>query len=331
MVTQLFPNDITGHALLAYFYGVRNELDNAIAEYKRILEIDPEMHKILQTIGKHYEQKGEFDAVLEYYQRYAERFPDDAKAFMPIGDIYKRMGEYEQSRSYFEKALIFEPDEVSVLLTLGNIEMEMGNFDQAYQQFQNVLETSKTPQDSAQVLDAFEGFHRRRGQMKKSLEYSLLKFQEMQKFNAPFIVMLGQIGALDEHVRAGQKEIALQKLEALRSQLAALYDKFVVLGELKIYQELRDADKAEKAVEGVEHLIKSFGQEQFRLAIFEAQGKIKEIHGEYSKAISNYLNALALNPTRINLTTGIARCYRQLRNYDQAKELLEARLKINPW
>ncbi|NOR54373.1 MAG: protein kinase, partial [Candidatus Aminicenantes bacterium] len=218
MWIELYPEDISGHAVLALLYLFRNKPDEAISVYKRILELDPEQYDILRTIGSEYKETGEFEEALKYYQQYADQFPSDARSFTAIGGLYKTLGDYEQAKSYYEKALLIEPDQISILLILADIESELGNFKQALEQNQDALKISKTPQDRVNVYNSLISFHELKGQMSKSLEYIDLKFAEMGKF-APLLMVLDErMDTLDKYIKAGKNDVAFRMVKAIEEQ-----------------------------------------------------------------------------------------------------------------
>lgn len=139
-------------------YTGREQLDEAIAEFKQILELTSEPHKYYQDIGGLYLKKGEFDEALKYYQRYADQFPNESHSFRKLGELYGKMGnyKYQQAKSHYEKALLIEPGNTSVLLDLGDIEKKLGNFKQARLQYERALAESKSPEDQEKARSRLE-------------------------------------------------------------------------------------------------------------------------------------------------------------------------------
>ena len=97
---ELYPEDITAHIVLALRYMILNQKENELAEYKKILSLDPGQFEYLLNIGEIYKDQGKFEEALEYYQLYADEFPNSSKSFTELGDLYMTYGEYEQARSH---------------------------------------------------------------------------------------------------------------------------------------------------------------------------------------------------------------------------------------
>lgn len=331
MRVELFPQDIDGHKGLAKLYENRNQPDEAISEYKRILELDPRQYECFHYIGRIYEQKGEHEEALQNYEQYADQFPNDYRSFTRIGQLYKTIGDYEHAKSYYKKALLIETEKISVLLTLANIESELGNFKQAIEQYQDVLKISKTPGDRVEVYNSLISFYERKGQISKSLEYMQLAFADMEKSAPPLLVLIYRMKALVNYIMAGKKDVAFQAIKAIEEQIAPPFNKFIPLGYLLIYLELEDVDNAEKAIEGLEAAIRAFKAEILRPIVLHAQGMICEMRGEYEQTILSYQKQLELDPTDSTINRSIGRCYRKLKDLKKAKEYMQKTLKIHPF
>ena len=328
---ELFPEDIEGRTILAMLYLNRDQKNDAIYEYMQILELDPGQFDYLQEIGSLYKRMGEFEAALEYYQQYADQFPNKYESFTAIGGLYKTLGDYDQAKSYYEKALLIEPEKISVLLTLADITAGTGNFDHALQQYQEALELSKTPQQRTQAFGSLMDFYETRGQLNKSLEYMHFQLAENEKFQPLAAILFGKLRNVVKYIKAGQRDVAFQTVEALQEQLAPPFDMFLPLGYLFIYLELEDAGNAEKAIEGVETLIQAFQADVFRPFVYHAEGKNHEIRGEYEEAVLSYQKQLELDPTGAAINRRIGRCYRELKEFEKAEEFIQKNLKIEPF
>jgi serine/threonine protein kinase/tetratricopeptide (TPR) repeat protein len=331
MMVDLSPEDIAGHITLALLYTLRDQKEKALSEYERILELDPEQYDVLLSIGSYYKEKGEFREALKFYEQYAEQFPDDLKSFTVVGDLYRTLGDYEEAKSYYEKALLIEPEKLSVLLTLAQVESTLGNFQNAEKMYQDVLKISKNPQDKISAYSELSAFYEKRGQIQKSLEYTELNLTESAKILPPFFLLLRKVEHLDTYIKAGQEQIAINTIETFKAQAKPPYDKLVPIAYLCIYIELEDAEKAEKEIEGVEVLIKTFQFEIFRSEVFEAKGNINELKGDYEKAILNYQKVLELSPTNTMINKEIGRSYGKLKEFKKAEEHLQKVLKKFPF
>ena len=328
---ELFPEDIEGHQWLADTYLNMNQLEEALSEYELILELDPERYNTLKDIASIYREKGEFDKALEYHKQYANKFPDDPRSFTALGALYKNLGDFEQAKASYKKALLIEPENISVLLTLADIESSLGNFDQALKQYLDALEVSKIPSQRMNVYYSLRYYYEMRGQLNKAIDCIQRSRAEGEKFQAPIQLLITNINTLETYVNAGKQDLAFEIVKEIEKKASPPFDKLVPLGYMMFYLATEDMDNAEKTIEEVETLIKAWGIEYFRWFIFLTKGNINEHRGEYNQAILNYKKMLELSPTDIITNEYIGRCYRKLKEYENAEKSLQDGLKIEPF
>ncbi len=328
---ELFPHDIEGHEWLAGSYEMKNQLDEALSEYERILELDPERYDYLQDIAEIYEDKGEFDKALEYYKRYADKFPDDSQSFSAIGGLYKNLGDFEQAKSYYKRVLLIEPENIRVLLTLAEIESSLGNFDQALEQYLGALQVCKTPEQRVRALNSLSYYYQMRGEINKAIDYRNQSSIEAAKYQPPLAKQMEKASLLEIYIDAGKTDLALKAIKDVEGQLDPFVGKLLALAYMEVYLGMEDADNAEKTLVGIEELINSWGGESFRSYYFNSKGRINEIRGEYEQAILDYQKSLEIAPTDSLPKEGIGRCYRRLKEYEKAEKSFQEVLKIKPF
>jgi len=331
MIIKLFPEDLTAHSIMALFLNLRNRWDEAIKTYERMLEIDPQRYEIFQNIGAQYEAKGDFIQALNYYKKFAEHFPKNPESFHLIGGLNEKMGNHEKAKDYYEKALILKPDDIPVLTTLANIEMDLGNFDKASKQLQEALQLCKTSEDKRKVYSNLASFFRRKGQMKKTLEYVKLRNKALEEYSAPLFVLNAKIASVADYVNAGQAEEAFRSLASLESTLSPPLNKLISIGYLLLYLELEKPGEVERRLAAVQDLINMFGNEQLLFLLHYARGEIHRKRGEYAEAIKSYEASLKIVTTETDVLERIGRCYRHLKQYEKAETSIQKTLKIHPF
>jgi tetratricopeptide (TPR) repeat protein len=331
MIVKLYPDDLNTYSLLALLYGLRGQRDEAIASYKRVLEIDPQQFNVLTKIGGQYEMKGEFDNALHYYEKYAGHLPQNPDALNFLGDFHRRRGNFRQAKDYYEKSLLLEPDNVNVLTTLARVEAELGRVDKAAEQCRNALQSCRTAQEKATVYRGLASFAQMKGQMKKALEYSVLRYKERKTFLSPLEAAMAELVTLDTYVQAGKEKEAFLKLDAFKAKIKPPFDKMVAIGYLIVYLGLENAAEVEKRLPEIKELLYPNQRGQYFILLNHSKGRINEIRGEYADAVKYYLEQLKFNPADVNIPYYIGRCYRQLKQYDKAEEYLRKPLKIHPF
>lgn len=332
MIDKLYPEDVMVHSLKAVIFIVKNRLDDAIACYRRILEIDPGRYEIFQKIGALYEQKGDSGQALDYYKKYAEHYPGDPKSFEIIGKLNRETGDLEQAKEYYEKALLLEPGNISDLAVLAGIEADMGNVDKAVKQFQDALQSAKTAKERLAVYEESIPFYELTGQMKKVLEYGKMKLNALEETSVPMLVLKHRVFTLvDYYIMAGEEKEAFRLLASLESKYKDPNDITIPIGYILAYIKLEKPDEAEKKIFDIRDKITLSGNEQLVLLMDSIRGKIHEMRGEYADALKSYEARLKAAPTAAVYHRRIGRCYRHLKQYEKAEEAIRNALKKRPY
>lgn len=332
MKTELFPDDIQGHAQLAKEYANRNLTAEQIAEYERILELDPTQYDYLRWIGNVYKGQREFDKALDYFRRYAQAVPNDHTGFEAMGDLYVEMGEHERAKSFYERALIIDSDNVRLMNALAVIAFNTGDFDGSGRQHLASLEAARTAEDSAYAYGRLSYHYETRGQLDRALEYRELQWSQLELFRPPAIVLSeNKVPALALYAQTGRQDEAFAILEQAERQLAAPFTNILPVGYLETYLALEDVDRAEEALAEVEVLLEETDLESQRDEFLEARGRIHELRGEYEAAIADYRGALELAPADFTRYRAIGRCYRLLGQLGQAEDNLKRNLQRTPY
>jgi len=338
---DLYPNATQGRYTLANHYQRMNKLDAAIAEYKRILEIDPGDHDNLRNIGFFLGQKGEYNEALKYYEQYADLYPDESDSFTGIGNLYRTMGDHEQAKFFFKKALLIEPEKSTLVIEVADTEMQLGNFERASLQYQNALSVAKIPQERKLVYESLSDYYQFRGQMDKSIEYWDLTVAEMQEFAPPIVILLeGRAGYIERYVMAGKEDMArkiVKEFEAQAHQLSPPFNQLSFLFELILIMWIEDPETGlmlEEELGKLETFIQAYNWEAFRWVVCIGRGKIARYREDYSQAMANYQEAIKLvvdREARVFVISRVGRCRRELGELEEAKETLQKGLKLEPF
>jgi len=331
MRVELYPDDVEGRMALAQILLIRDKRDEAVEQYLKILEIDPEQHDVLRRIGVVYESQGKFEEALGYYEAFAERFPDDRASFTTIGDLHANIGNHEQARDYYDKALLIDPSDVGVLVRLAGIERSLGDFDRASAQLEEALAVARTPGDLITVYEGFRDYHESRGQLERAIEYEQLAQNQREQSMPPFASIVSRFRSLGIHIAAGHADRAYETLEAVRSELGPPWDGFIPMGELTVYLELEEPDSAARALEGVGSLVQAFQMNMLMPFVYNARGRIHEMRGEYERAIEAYEQGLELDPSDESFHEKIGRCHREMGDLDEARAQIWKTLTIRPY
>lgn len=331
MWTDLYPEDIQAHTMLAENYKKQDQMQLAIAEYKKILELDHQQYNIVRVVGNLYEQSAKYDSAAYYYGRYAKQFPDDFKSYRDLGELYMLMTDFAKAKENFDKALLIEPSNISVMLALANLEIRNGSFDQAINLFQTALASSRSSSDSSKVYFGLDNYYELKGQMKKSLDYHLLGMNSFARNSPPKNVLVQSTFSIEKYVLAGNKDAALKLLKKIHDEFQPPLDKVAAFGYLFYYIETGDPDNAEKHIPDAMEVISGFGEQVLMANVYYAKGRISELRMNYKEALENYIQFSRMQPNSFHAYQWISLCYRELGDLNKAKENILLALKHNPF
>ncbi len=144
------------HYLMGSFYERQDNLDEAIREYKKAIELDPNSAWPHLRMGTAYIRKYEFDkAIVELKQ--AKRIDDaNLEAGLLLALLYASQNEADRASVEYEEVLkkssVKDPQNVNILKSLGIIYTQRKDLDQAVKVYSLILEINKDDNESLFML-----------------------------------------------------------------------------------------------------------------------------------------------------------------------------------
>src|SRR5207237_1528520 len=125
----------------------QGQLDQAIAHYRRAINIWPDYVEAHYNLGGAYIEKGEFDQALAEYRRAIEIRPDEADSHNNYGSALRELKQFDQAEAEYKRALSLRPQYLDARLNLGSLLLQRGRTAEAIAN----LETARRlqPNDAA--------------------------------------------------------------------------------------------------------------------------------------------------------------------------------------
>jgi Tfp pilus assembly protein PilF len=100
------------HTFLGWAYHFQGKIEEAIAECKRAIEVDPDFGNPYNDIGAYLIDLKRYDEAIQWLERALEapRYEPRHYPYFNLGRIYYSKGMINRAREYFQKALNIEPD-----------------------------------------------------------------------------------------------------------------------------------------------------------------------------------------------------------------------------
>lgn len=107
-------------------YYQAGDLEGAIWEFKKALELDPDNVNVLNSLGVCYGVKNEMDLAMQCFTKASELDSGEIMALYNAGYVHMSRGENEKALKYFEKAGQIDSDVFEVAFQTGRVYLEIG-------------------------------------------------------------------------------------------------------------------------------------------------------------------------------------------------------------
>ena len=143
-------------------YKEKGELDRAMAEYKKILEITSQstgkkdqrlIAQAQAAIGEIYIDKNDIETARDYFKKSLELYPKNQILAYNVGEIFFANNKTEQAIHYFKLAAAIKPDWGRPHLKLGYIYLNTSDNKNAIASFKKFLELSPQSKQAAEIKE----------------------------------------------------------------------------------------------------------------------------------------------------------------------------------
>jgi tetratricopeptide (TPR) repeat protein len=170
------PNCWIGYINLGNISLQKGDIDNAIAQYQKALEINSNDASAHSDLGTAFLQKKEVDEAIAQYQKAHEINPTYALTDYNLGIAFIQKGEVDDAIAQFQKALEMNPRLPAALNSLGLALVQKGQLDEAITLYKKAEEIDPT---YALVHNSLGAAYFKKGQMNEGLA----QFQEALRLN----------------------------------------------------------------------------------------------------------------------------------------------------
>jgi tetratricopeptide (TPR) repeat protein len=134
------PGSKAAHFLLGAAYERSGRREQAVAEFRRLLDTDPEYHAALNYLGYMFAERGEnLGEAQKLIEKAVALEPDNGAYVDSLGWVYYRLGRFEQARAALERATRLETADGTVQEHLGDVYGAMGQRDRAGEAYRRAI------------------------------------------------------------------------------------------------------------------------------------------------------------------------------------------------
>ncbi len=127
--------------LLGAAYERTGQRDRAVAEFRRVLKLDPDFHAAMNYLGYTFAEAGmNLEEALKLVSRAVALDPDNGAYVDSLGWTYFRLGRTDQARGLLERAARLDPEDATLQEHLGDVYVALGQKERARQAYQRSLD-----------------------------------------------------------------------------------------------------------------------------------------------------------------------------------------------
>lgn len=111
------------HTFLGWTYHFQGKVNDAIAECKRAIQVDPEFGNPYNDIGAYLIALGRYDEAIPWLEHAIEapRYDPRHYPYFNLGRVYYAKGMFNRARQCFQEALRIEPNYTLATQAIGNL------------------------------------------------------------------------------------------------------------------------------------------------------------------------------------------------------------------
>jgi len=188
-----------GHILLQ-----KGQVDEAMVDYQRALEINPNYAEVRNNLGTALLQKGQPDEAIVQFRKALAIDPNYVTAHDNLGNALLLKGQMDEATAQFQKALDIDPNYVNAHNSLGNVLLHKGQVDEAIVQFQKAL---KIDPSFAQADYNLGNALLHKGQV----DEAIIQFQKALEINPNLVEVPNNLG--DALLQKGQLDGAIVQFQ----------------------------------------------------------------------------------------------------------------------
>lgn len=140
-IAAAHPDQVPVGFLLGAAYERSGQRDKGVAEFRRVLKIQPDFHAALNYLGYTFADAGiNLDEALKLIRRAVALDPDNGAYVDSLGWTYFRLGRPELARDSLERASRLEPEDAALQEHLGDVYVALGQTERARQAYRKALD-----------------------------------------------------------------------------------------------------------------------------------------------------------------------------------------------
>ena len=137
-------DDISAMMTRAEVLANKGKIEQAIQQYRRILERQPRHATATGSLGRMFFRLGAQETALEHYNRALGNDPGHLETLVDRAELFVEMGQYEDARTDLLRVLEYDPYSYRACYLLGVLYITIGTYDAAIRVLSRALDVNRT-------------------------------------------------------------------------------------------------------------------------------------------------------------------------------------------
>lgn len=133
---------------LGVAYSKKEEIETAVTYYEKAIAIDPEFTEAYYGLGFLYFKGGEFQTAIIYYKKAIAIDSEFIEVYINLANVYSIKGEIETAISYLKEAIVINPEYADAYINLGNAYSEKGDINASIASYKKAIEIEPENSDA---------------------------------------------------------------------------------------------------------------------------------------------------------------------------------------
>ena len=141
---EIDPNYAEAYNGRGNIYRKQNKLPQALSDYNRVIHLDPTYAEVYYNLGIFYDKQNNLPQALSNYNKAVAINPNLEEAYYNRGNTYTQQGDFTRAIADYMKTINIDPNYAKAYNNLGNIYIREGNLAQALSNYNKTIETDPT-------------------------------------------------------------------------------------------------------------------------------------------------------------------------------------------
>lgn len=290
-IVALEPKDVEDRMVLGQLYTVKHQQQKAEEQFKTAQALEPDSEEVVLNLARLYAESGDVAHAIKVIEAVAQS-DRSAKMEFALGAAYDQLKQTKDAIAAYERAADLEPEDVDTLRALAQALFNDGQLDAALKQYKDIAEAD--PDDVATLVHICE-IQRRQGKFEEALA-TIRKARKKEPENLEAGYNEGIL--LDHQGRFDEARQDFEKMVELTSHANGAYtadeknNRGIFLDRLAAVY--REQNKVDLAIATYQKMVELGGDNAERAY----QGEVEAYHDglQFEKALDVARKAAEANP-----------------------------------